>query len=231
MQKTLIIIPVFNEEVAIPFVLGELGSLQGVDVLVVDDASTDDSLAVSRANGARVLPLRIKLGAWGAMQAGIRFALKHGYEWVVTMDGDGQHHSHEVPKLLVAARNHPFADVIIGECTERGSRLRHIAWRFFRRITGIGIEDLTSGFRLYKRDAIELLAGKSATILDYQDIGVLLMLKSAGMRIIETRVSMTPRISGKSHLFSSWVMVAYYMLVSTILSVSKYGKFGARNQG
>lgn len=226
--ETLIIIPVFNEEFAIPFVLNELAALDNIDILIVDDASTDRSFRVARANGVKVLPLRVKLGAWGAMQAGIRYAVKHGYESIVTMDGDGQHHSNEVPKLLQAAAANPEADVIIGECTERGSRLRHIAWEFFRHITGIGIEDITSGFRFYRKNAFTLLARKEATILDYQDIGVLLMLKSAGMRISEIRVSMTPRLSGKSHLFASWPMVAYYMMVSTILSISKFGSYKAR---
>lgn len=226
--ETLIIIPVYNEEFAIPFVLNELAILENIDVLVVDDASTDRSLQVARAKGVKVLPLTVKLGAWGAMQAGIRYAVKHGYESVITMDGDGQHHSFEVPKLLIAAAENPDADVIIGECTERGSRLRHVAWTFFRHITGIGIEDITSGFRLYRKRAYTMLARKEATILDYQDIGVLLMLKSAGMKIRETRVSMTPRLRGKSHLFSSWTLVIYYMTVSTILSISKFGTYRAR---
>lgn len=226
--QTLIVIPVFNEEFAIPFVLEELSQLDNIDVLVVDDASTDNSFRVVREKSVKILPLRVKLGAWGAMQAGIRYALKHGYDTVITMDGDGQHHSHEVPKLLAAANANPDADVIIGECTGRGSRMRHIAWKFFRRITGVGIEDITSGFRLYRKQAIALLARKEATILEYQDIGVLLMLKSAGLKITEIRVSMTRRLSGKSHLFSSWGLVAYYMLVTTVLSISKYGKLGSR---
>ncbi|MFT5321141.1 MAG: glycosyltransferase involved in cell wall biosynthesis [Pseudohongiellaceae bacterium] len=226
--RILVVIPVFNEELSIPLVLKELSGLDNIDVLVIDDASTDNSLKVAIAGNAKVLPLRVRLGAWGAMQAGLRYAVKHSYTSVITMDGDGQHHSHEIPKLLKSAFDNPKADVIIGECSERGSRMRKVAWSFFRNITGIGIEDITSGFRLYKKQAIHLLATKDATILDYQDIGVLLMLKSAGLRIVETKVSMTPRLNGRSHLFSSWLMVAYYMIVSTVLSISKFGKFSLK---
>ncbi|MEX2366694.1 MAG: hypothetical protein WD601_08820, partial [Pseudohongiellaceae bacterium] len=105
-------------------------------------------------------------------------------------------------------------------------RLRHMAWRFFRAITGFGIEDLTSGFRLYNHRAIEVLAGSSATLLDYQDVGVLLLLRDSELNIRETSVTMTPRVAGKSHVYSSWLVVAYYMAITTILSISKINRSG-----
>ena len=203
--------------------LEELRLHPHIDVLVVDDSSSDDSLEIARAGGARVLPLCLKLGAWGAMQAGLRYAARHGYRYVITMDGDGQHHSHEILRLLEALRRDPEADVVIGACVDRGSALRHAAWRFFRRLTGVGIEDITSGFRLYNQRAVGALIRREATLLEYQDVGVLLMLKAAGMKVIEQDVSMTPRHSGKSRIYSSWAMVAYYMVVTTILSISKAG--------
>lgn len=216
-------IPVHNEASTITQILRELAAYPELTVLVVDDASTDDSLRLIRQHGVHVLPLHIKLGAWGAMQAGIRYARTQGYERVLTMDGDGQHHSEEIPNLLLTMEQRTNADVVIGACTERGSRLRLLAWRFFRFITGVGIEDITSGFRLYNRKAVELLAGNEATLLEYQDVGVLLMLKSAGLRIVETPVRMTPRTNGISRIYSSWFMVFYYMMVTTILSLCKAG--------
>lgn len=229
MPKILIIIPALNEAASLPMVLDELARLDAIDILVVDDASTDGSLAFCRQAGVDVLPLKIRLGAWGATQAGMRYARKHDYDLVITMDGDGQHHGHEVPKLLNAAKQHPEADVVIGECVSRGSTLRHVAWRFFRFITGISIADLTSGFRLYRKPAIDLLTSKSATMLDYQDVGVLLMLKGAGMSILEIPVSTTPRLNGKSHLFSTWFKVAHYMIITTILAISKVKATGVRH--
>lgn len=220
-SDTLVVIPVHNEATALPGVIKELQSYPHMDVLVVDDASSDGSLEIALAYNVRALPLCLKLGAWGAMQAGLRYAARHGYRQVITMDGDGQHHSHEIPNLCEALRRNPEADLVIGACLYRGSRLRKIAWRFFRRITGIGIEDITSGFRLYNQRAIHELTRKEATLLEYQDVGVLLMLKAAGLKIIEQDVSMTPRRSGKSRIYSSWGMVAYYMVVTTILSISK----------
>jgi len=227
--RTLIIIPVLNEEASLPFVFEELADLDNIDLLVVDDASTDNSVKLCLEHGVPVLPLKIKLGAWGATQAGMRYALKYNYDYVITMDGDGQHHGHDVPKLLEAAARNPETEVIIGECIARGSKLRHIAWRFFRLITGMSIADLTSGFRLYKSRAIELLTSRNATLLDYQDVGVLLMLKATNMKISEIPVSTTPRLIGKSHLFSTWIKVGHYMIVTTMLAISKFGLNGDKH--
>jgi glycosyltransferase involved in cell wall biosynthesis len=227
---TLIIIPVLNEALSLPYVLSEISGFKDLDILVVDDASTDSSVKVCHEYGVKILPLKISLGAWGATQAGMRYALMHGYDSIITMDGDGQHHGFDIPKLLIAAKQQPDAAVVIGESVSRGSYLRHIAWRFFRIITGIGIEDITSGFRLYRHRAIELLTNKGATLLDYQDVGVLLMLKSAGLKVVETRVSTTKRLHGKSHLFSTWIKVGHYMIITTILAISKYRVKGIYNK-
>ena len=188
--------------------------------MIVDDASTDNSLAQAEGKNVTVLPLCYNLGAWGAMQTGIRYAHSKNYDAVVTMDGDGQHHCDEVHRLSTALAGGEY-DVVVGACPERGSQLRQFAWRYFRSLTGVGIEDITSGFRIYNRKAMDILADRKATLLDYQDVGVLLLLQDAGLRVAETRVRMTSRKVGKSHIFHSWIAVAYYMLLSTLLSVSK----------
>lgn len=222
MTRSLIVIPVYNEQQSIGGVLQELARIESFDVLVVDDASTDDSLQIARSfNSVKVLPLGINLGAWGAIQAGMRYALKHGYQRVLTMDGDGQHHIGEISKLISAADADKYASVVIGACTARGSRLRHWAWSYFRKLTGVGIEDITSGFRLYNRDAIRVLSQRRGTLLDFQDVGVLLLMQEAELEVIETNVEMSPRQAGKSHIYYSWFAVAYYMLLTTILSVAK----------
>ena len=228
-RKTLIIIPALNESDSLPKIFEDLSILEEVEFLVVDDASTDNSVALCRERGVTVLPLRVRIGAWAATQAGMRYALRHGYDAVITMDGDGQHHSFDIPKFLETARQHPEIDVIIGECIARGSRLRHIAWSFFRLITRISIDDLTSGFRMYNHKATTLLSSDKASLLDYQDVGVLLMLRAEGMKLMEIPVTTTPRIHGKSHLFSGWLKVVYYMIITTILAVSKLNLSGTRH--
>jgi glycosyltransferase involved in cell wall biosynthesis len=111
----------------------------------VDDGSIDETGAIALLSGACVLRAPLWQGAWGAIQTGIRYALRHGYSGVVTMDADGQHEPAYLPQLLEAARN---ADVVIAACPARGSAMRHIAWRYFRFLTGFTLEDLTSGISL-----------------------------------------------------------------------------------
>jgi glycosyltransferase involved in cell wall biosynthesis len=161
-------------------------------------------------------------GAWGAIQTGIRYAVRHGYSGVVTMDADGQHEPSYLPQLLEAAER--GADVVIAACPGRGSRLRHVAWSYFRFLTGFRFEDLTSGFRFYNARACRLLASEEATLLDYQDVGVLLLLRSARLRIAEISVAMNPRRHGASRVFSSWWTVGVYMAETTLLCLARWNQ-------
>jgi glycosyltransferase involved in cell wall biosynthesis len=220
-NRIAVLMPCFNEAASLPALLSELELQPECDVFVIDDGSRDASRAIVQASNAVLLPLVTNLGAWNAIQTGMRYVRRLGYQQVVTMDADGQHQVAEINRLLAAKRQHPAASVVIGSCPGRGSRMRQIAWRYFRAITGIKIEDFTSGFRYYDAAAIKLLAAKQSTLLDYQDVGVLLNLKAAGLTVVETPVSMSPRRHGKSHIYSSWLAVAYYMVVTSLLAVSK----------
>lgn len=188
-------------------------------VVVIDDGSGDGTAAVATKAGATVLRLPVPLGAWGAIQTGMRYALKQGYETVVTMDGDGQHLAGEIPKLLEALERER-AEVVIGAYPERGSRARRIAWRFFRALTGFELADLTSGFRAYRCRALALLASPRASLLEYQDIGVLLLLRAQGLKIAETTVAMRPRLAGKSRVFCSWWQVGVYLFQTLVLCLA-----------
>lgn len=218
-DQPLIVIPARNEGSTIAGVITAVRGQGFEHVLVVSDQSHDDTVANARAAGARVLEPVLPLGAWGAMQTGIRYALQHGYGQVITLDADGQHEPAYIPTLLEAATGN---DVVIGAYPERGSLARRIAWWYFRAITGFRIEDLTSGFRCYSRAACEILADDEATLLDYQDLGVLLLLRRAGLSIVEVPVEMYPRVGGPSRIFGSWPIVARYMLESTLLCLSRW---------
>ena len=90
--------------------------------------------------------------------------------------------------------------------------------------TGLTIDDLTSGFRYYNADACRLLAGEEATLLDYQDIGVLLIIRHANLRVAEIPVAMNPRRVGASRVFSSWWTVGRYMLETTLLCLASWNR-------
>lgn len=226
--RLLIVIPALNEAEDIGSVIEQVRAIGTADVLVVDDGSTDDTAAVARASGASVLRAPLWQGAWGAIQTGIRYAVRHGYSGVVTMDADGQHEPAYLPQLLEAADR--GADVVIAACPSRGSRLRHVAWWYFRFLTGFRFEDLTSGFRFYNARACRLLASEEATLLDYQDIGVLLLLRHAQLRIAEVSVAMSPRRHGASRVFSSWWTVGVYMAETTLLCLARWNQGGSRRR-
>ena len=220
MPATVILIPAFNEGDIIADVIGEIRGACDFPVLVIDDASTDNTIAKAEQAGATVIPLPTQLGAWGAAQTGLRYALRNGYELAITMDADGQHEAESLADLIQPVV-HGVADVSIGACTRRGSLLRRIAWVVMKQASGLALEDITSGFRVYNRKAIRQLAGWRATLLDYQDIGVLLLLQSKGLKIMDVEVTMQPRRNGKSRVFHSWVMVIYYMCMTLLLGLSK----------
>lgn len=212
--------PAYNEASAIADVIDDIRTHSAVDIVVVDDGSTDDTVAIARSKGVIVMPLPLRLGAWGAMQAGIRYAHRQHYTTVVTMDADGQHLGNELPRLLDGIKE--GASIVIGAYPDRGSPARHLAWRMFRRLTGFALQDLTSGFRAYDRRAITVLAGREASLIEYQDVGILLLLRKAGLHITEVPVKMQPRLAGASHIFNSWFVVAAYMIETTLLCFARW---------
>lgn len=212
-----VVIPAANEAATIADVV--TGASTFADgVIVVDDASSDDTARTAEAAGATVIRLAVSLGAWGATQTGMRYALEQGAECVVTMDGDGQHVSAEVPVLLDALD--ASVDVVIGAAPERVSWQRRLAWTYLRMLSGSDICDLTSGFRVYRRQAVRILAGDQAILINYQDLGVLLLLKQNGFDIREVSVRMAERVDGRSRIFRSWWVVARYLMESTVIALS-----------
>jgi glycosyltransferase involved in cell wall biosynthesis len=226
-RHTLFVIPARDEEASIGALLDQLLPRFGERVLVISDASRDDTAAVARRHGAQVLELPLQLGAWGATQAGLRFARRNGYRQVITLDADGQHEPACIPDLQRAHRE-LGADIVIGTFPQRLSLARKLAWRWFRLLSGLRVEDLTSGFRCYGSAAIDLLSAPEATLLDFQDVGVLLLARRHGLRVTETPVRMYPRRAGQSRVFASWLTVAGYMLQTTLLCVARIGHFGGR---
>ncbi len=226
-QSLLVIIPARNEEVAVGRVIQGVRDECACDIVVVDDASTDATIRAAREAGAHVIPLTVQLGSWGAAQAGMRYALRNRYERVATLDGDGQHAPSAIYYLLDHMRQ-SNADVVIGAFIQRGSWQRKFAWRVFQVITGLGLKDLTSGLRVYNKRAVSLLASSEATLLDYQDLGVLLLLEREGLDIQEVPCVMYPRMSGHSRIFSTWLEVLKYMVHTLLLSCSRKNDFGVK---
>jgi glycosyltransferase involved in cell wall biosynthesis len=219
-RACLAVMPARDEASTVGAIVRDVADTLGCAVLVVDDASSDETCANARAAGATVIRLPLGLGAWGATQAGIRYAKRNGFARVITLDADGQHVPASLPALL-EAHARTGANVVIGTCVERLSRAKRIAWRYLRALTGLKLADFTSGLRLYDAKAIDVLAGQEASLLDYQDVGVLMLLSRSGLTIAEAPVPMLPRRTGRSRVFASWPVVARYMTHTTVLCLAQ----------
>ncbi|WP_020210028.1 glycosyltransferase family 2 protein [Gilvimarinus chinensis] len=227
--KVGVVIPALNEADAIGQVVSSLRSKYDYPIVVVDDCSEDETSQIALQAGAQVLPLAARLGAWGATQTGIRYFLQQNFDVVVTLDADGQHEPESLPALLEPILN-GNADVTIGTCPGRVSRLRLLAWMMMKTTSGLRMEDITSGFRVYNRQALDELADPRATLFDYQDVGVLLCLQAADLKLLDVPVQMQERCGGGSRIFHSWLVVGRYMLQTLILGLAKR-RLGTRMEG
>ncbi|KPV96570.1 Undecaprenyl-phosphate mannosyltransferase [Pseudoalteromonas sp. P1-9] len=223
MEDILVIIPAHNEESTIALVIEDLRSFGYHNILVVDDCSTDNTAICAKNSGVSVMSLPYNLGAWKATQAGLRYANKINARFAVTFDADQQHLAQEIHKLREFQKNEKL-NIAIGSCLTRGSVARHMAWKFFRKLSGVKVQDLTSGLRLYDQKAIKVLSRKEASLLEYQDVGVLLLLRTFEITKGEVDVQMHDRTVGISRIFYSWWAVFYYMTYTTVLCLSKLAK-------
>ena len=108
------IVPAWNEASAIAGVVDEVKGVDPtIEVVVVDDASSDDTAEIAAARGATVLRLPFNVGIGGAVQTGFRYALAEGYERAVRLDGDGQHDASQISKILTPIEAGE-ADLVIG---------------------------------------------------------------------------------------------------------------------
>lgn len=206
--RTLIIIPAWNESVTLPVVLDQVVAADlGADILVVNDGSTDSTPDIVRNYGPPVelLDLPLNLGVGGAMRAGYRYAVEHGYDYAVQIDGDGQHDSLYVENLLTACQEQG-ADIVIGarfagrgDYQARGPR--RLAMRLLAivlsQVCGTKLTDTTSGFKLVNRRGMELFARELPAQYLGDTVEALVIAAKAGLRIIQVPVEMRPRLGGE----------------------------------
>lgn len=164
-MKSLIAIPVFNEEKNLPRVLNEVLPL-GVDVLVVDDGSTDGSLAAARLfPGVATIRQPRNLGYGAALRTAFAYAIREGYDVVVTFDGDGQHDPSLIPGFIAAAAN---ADIVSGsrylQVFEQNTpaptdrrRINMLLTDAINAMLKLQITDAFCGFKAYRTDALARL--------------------------------------------------------------------------
>jgi glycosyltransferase involved in cell wall biosynthesis len=217
----LVIIPCYNERGGIAGVVNDLVAIRereeyNLDILVVNDCSTDDSLNLIEQLPCLYLDLPVNLGIGGAMHSGYRYAYRNGYDVAVQIDGDGQHPANELPKVLepVLAQE---ADVSIGSrfISREGfqsSFTRRLGIKYFRWLNqlliGKTVHDSTSGFRAFNRSTIGIVNNYYPD--EYPEPESIVQFGLLGLRIKEVPVRMRHREKGVSSIDTSRAL--YYML-------------------
>ncbi len=209
-MRTLVLLPAFNEAATLPEVVsGIRAALPGVEVLVVDDASTDGTGELLAKLGVRRLQLSQRVGVGGAIRSGLRYARLLGAETVVRMDADGQHLPVDVHTLL-APLQRGEADAVVGSRTRSsgGDPIRgHQPLRSgLRWLLGVGLSlltrrrvtDPTSGFWAFGPAAIRILADHYPA--GYSEPELHLFLHRNQLRVREVGVEMRSRRAGRSTL-------------------------------
>jgi len=191
-EKIVAVVPAYNEAETIAAVVVELRDA-GVDVVVVDDGSADDTARLARSAGGIVLRHVINRGQGASLQTGIEYALQRGASVIVTFDADGQHRVADISKLVEALRM-DNVDVAIG--SRFLSAESNVPWRrrmilraailFTHLVSGIALTDAHNGLRAFRRDAaaqIRLTLDGMAHASELVD-----QIHSRGLRVVEVPV-------------------------------------------
>lgn len=222
-RPLLVIVPAFNEQASIERVVSEIRTaVPNVPVVVIDDGSEDATAILAEGAGARVLALPHHLGLGGAVQAGYRLAYELGYEYVIRVDGDGQHDPGDIPRLHEALRS-SGCEMVIGsrfldEDTGHTGFARKMGVRLFRLllrpILGRPVRDPTSGFVGVNRAALQVFS--KSFPLEYPEIEALVVLQRKAFRFVEVPCRMRPRLGGRSTITA---VKSVYYVVHVLLGV------------
>lgn len=224
--RGIIVIPAFNEEETIPRVIRDIEAEGlGLDIVVVDDGSTDGTLAALASFPVIVLSHPVNLGYGAAVQTGMMYAVREGYDRLVLMDADGQHVPSQV-RALLAELDRGF-DIVIGSrfagsTDDGGYRIpafRRLGIRFFSILAwalgGVRIRDVTSGFQAMRREVFDVLAREYP--VDFPDAEVVVMLGLKKFRVSEVPALVRARQGGES-MYASLGTVLYYPFKSVLSS-------------
>jgi glycosyltransferase involved in cell wall biosynthesis len=241
--RALVVIPTYNEaENILPLTRDVLAQGPSLEVLVVDDASPDGTGARVAEAGAREPRIRLlarpgKLGLGSAYLAGFRYGLDHGFDWVITMDGDGSHAPHFLPAMLAAGRS---ADVVVGSRYVPGGGIRNwpahrralsaFANLYTRTLLGLSVHDCTSGYRAYSRRVLERVDPFGVRSSGYSFLEEMIYrVERAGFRIAEVPILFQDRTAGASKIDHREIYRAAWHVLVTALSGR--GRRGARRDG
>jgi dolichol-phosphate mannosyltransferase len=221
-QRTLVVIPTYNERENLPIIAARLmTSLPDVDILIVDDDSPDGTGAIASAlasghDRVHVLHREGKEGLGDAYRAGFDWGIAEGYDRLVEMDADGSHQPEELHRLLAALDD---VDVVLGSRWTPGGEVQN--WPlgrvllsqggslYARVALGLPVRDITGGFRAFRASALTALDYRSVMSQGYCfQIDMLWHAYTAGLRIAEVPITFVDRVRGESKMSSGIVREA-----------------------
>jgi glycosyltransferase involved in cell wall biosynthesis len=229
MSDTVVFIPAWNEEQNLPGVLDDLeAELPDVDVLVVDDGSTDGTADVARERGTEILSLGSNRGLPVGIAAGYAWALEHGYAFCGRVDADGQHPARELARLLALVRAGE-CDVAVGSRFVSGDGYepyryrpegaRRLGTSLLRRamapVLGRPFADATSGLYAVNAKALPLLAKPFSTAAP--EVEALIRIADSGLKLEEVPVNMAARAGGESKLRGRKALSVVLTVIGTLV--------------
>lgn len=213
-MQVVAVIPAYNESDTIAEVITETSDYVD-DVVVVDDGSTDGTAAIAREHGATVIEHVFNTGVGGAVRTGYQYAIRRDYDFVLQIDGDGQHDPEYIPTLLERAEDHDMviASRYLNESFQEYSLVRKLGITFFTKtvniLGNIDITDVTSGFRVYRVSALREILHRSDK---HWAVEQTLEAAKNGQRITEVSIEMPTREAGESQFtFDTFVLYPFRM--------------------
>ncbi len=224
--RTLVIIPTYNERENLPLIVGRVhAALPDVHILVVDDGSPDgtgqlaDELSLADPDRIHVMHRVSKDGLGAAYLAGFDWGLSREYTVLVEMDADGSHAPEELPRLLAAVDG--GADLAIGSRYVPGGTVRNWPWRrlalsrtantYSRVLLGVDINDITAGYRAYRREVLEKIDLSAVDSKGYCfQIDLTWRAINAGFKVVEVPITFSERELGVSKMSGSNIREAMF---------------------
>ncbi len=234
MNNILTVIPAYNEEENISKVIAEIKNYcRQTDIIVINDGSEDETGDLARSAGAVVIDLPYNMGYGAALQTGFKYALRNNYQYVVQIDGDGQHEPADIPRLLGPVFSGE-ADVVIGsrflvDNKYKAPFFRKMGMKIFSFLASIitrrKITDPTSGYQALNINGLEFYAGEYYPA-DFPDADVIIMLHRVGLKVKEMPVVMYQHLSNKSmHAGLKPVYYIFKMFLSIFLTLLRKDTF------
>lgn len=226
LRRVAVVIPAHNESQSIgDVVAGVKGMYPDFEVIVVDDASDDDSAKIASDAGAKVLRLPIRLGYGGAVQTGLKYAYQKRYDLVILMDADGQHDPDSIGHLVEASKDYDLVigSRFLGKTCYKIPLVRKIGMKAFSSLTsliiGKRITDTSSGFQAISKQVCALFALGHYPV-DFPDADMIIWVARNGYRVGEVGVTMHARKGGKSMISGLRSSVRYALKMPLAILVT-----------